>query len=192
MELDHSFDNKTWLPRSKNMFMGEEYVAIKENKQSGGRKRCAFFIGYVFKIFKGTRYSQTKRTLSKEYWETHLMPFYVFSCILSFGHLDWNNFVSRSKKVSHVKWNSNDCDNCQIVGAILRGEYRHLRSLLSPEWNYIKFLMISFRYPNEALWPFLKEKCHHQAGFIWWVLMSSMTSKDQPASAKSKCFEGKK
>lgn len=62
---------------------------------------------------------------------------------------------------SHGKWNSNDCGNYQIAGTILKGKCRSLRSLISPEWNHTKCLMISFIYSNEALGAFLMERCHH-------------------------------
>lgn len=83
---------------------------------------------------------------------------------LSVCHLDLEKKVCFKVKISsHGKWNSNDCDNCQIAGAILKGKRQSLRSLISPEWNHIKCLMISSIYSNEALGAFLMERCHHQS-----------------------------
>lgn len=64
----------------------------------------------------------------------------------------------------HGKWSSNDCDNRQIGGVILQGKCWSLRSLISPEWNHIKCLMIAFIYSNEAFGAFLMERCDHQSG----------------------------
>lgn len=52
----------------------------------------------------------------------------------------------------HGEWNSNGCGYCQTAEAVLQGKSWWLRSLISPDWRHIKFLMIMISlYRNKAL-----------------------------------------
>lgn len=68
--------------------------------------------------------------------------------------IGWKKVCFKVKISRHGKWNSNDSSNCQIVGAILKGKCLSLRSLISPEWNHSKCLMIFFYIPMK-LWEHL-------------------------------------
>lgn len=71
-------------------------------------------------------------------------------CHLVLG--EWGKVCFKVIMSRHGEWNSNGCGYCQTAEAVLQGKSWWLRSLISPEWSHIKFLMIMISlYRNKAL-----------------------------------------